>query len=278
MKTYFITGISSGLGKEIALKAFEQGDFVFGTTRSHKTAEEFNKLDKQRAKAIVLDLSNEDKINEAIAYAESFNGEIDVLINNAGYGITGAIEETSEQQAMDIFEINFFAPLRIIRAVLPNMRKNHHGHIINIGSISGIAAWMGTGIYGASKFALECVSRTLSQEIESLGINVTSVAPGGLRTNFSGTSLCDANIKIDDYNNTAHLARTILTDHLGQEPNDTGLAADTILKIAGTENPPKLLLLGEDAIKYAEHEIGFMTSEMEKWKDLTLSVAAKNVQ
>lgn len=276
MKTYFITGISGGLGHELAVQALKAGNIVIGTTRSQKSAADFMALDSRNAHAFVLDITNEQAIADCVAKAEAISGKIDVVINNAGYGLTGAIEELESKQVRDLFDVNIFAPLAVIRAVLPKMRANKSGHIINIGSVSGLAAWMGTGIYGASKFAIECISRTLAQEVKPLGINVTSVAPGGLRTNFAGTSLHDAKTPIADYDTTAHEAFRILTGHKGHEPNDTSLAAKAILSVAGSEDAPLLLLLGEDALKYTEYEIANIQGEIAKWKDLTLSTTAKD--
>lgn len=212
-------------------------------------------------------------IGAAVRRIEAGHGGIDVVVNNAGFGMVGAIEETGLDQVRDLFETNVFGAIGVIQAVLPGMRKRRAGHIINITSVSGWAPWAGTAIYGASKFAMECVGRTLAQEVTDLGIKVTNVAPGGLRTAFSGASLKVAEALIGDYDTTAHNAQRILTGHAGEEPGDPAKAAQAILMLVDAESPPLRLLLGVDALGYAEQEIAAMQADMNAWHDLTASIA-----
>lgn len=272
MRTWFITGISGGLGQSLAQAALAQGDRVVGTSRSAEAAARFSALDPEQALGLAVNLRDEAAIAAAVAQAEKWSGGIDVLVNNAGYGMTGAIEETSAQAVEALFAINLFAPLALLRAALPAMRARHAGHVIFITSVSGLAPWAGTGIYGASKFALECIGRTLAQEVAPLGLRVTNVAPGGLRTAFAGADLADAGETIPDYAETAHQARAILTAKAGDEPNDPDKAAQAILKVVSMAQPPRVLLLGADALHYAADELSALAADFARAREITLSV------
>ncbi|MCW1383735.1 oxidoreductase [Novosphingobium sp. KCTC 2891] len=275
MANWFITGVSSGLGLALARAALDRGDSVVGTVRAQADAERFTALAPGRAHAMKLDVTDEAAVQVVYRTAESLAGPMDFIVNNAGRGFTGAIEETSLKDARALFDVNFFGPMAVIKAALPSLRRRRQGHIVNIGSVSGLAAWHGTAIYGATKFALECLGRTLAQEVGPLGIKVTNVAPGGLRTAFSADRLPGAEPTIENYAGTAHLARTTLQGHHGEEPGDPALAAAAILAAVDAPAPPLLLLLGEDALKYAEHEFAMLGGEIALWKDLTLSIAAE---
>ncbi|HMP62693.1 MAG TPA: SDR family NAD(P)-dependent oxidoreductase, partial [Phenylobacterium sp.] len=205
--------------------------------------------------------------------AQALAGGIAILVNTAGCARTGAVEEASPAEVRAQFEANVFGPLAVLRAALPGMRARRSGHVINVTSVSGLAAWAGTGIYCASKFALEGIGETLAQEVGRLGIKVTNVAPGGLRTAYAGASLTRAAQVIEDYAETAHLAPRLLAEHAGQESGDPVRAAQAILKIAGAEDAPLRLLLGEDALHYALRKMGQMTSEIGDWAGLSTSIA-----
>ncbi len=196
-----------------------------------------------------------------------------MLVNNAGYGMLGAIEEVSLEEAQALFDVNVFAPLRVIRAALPAMRARKAGHIINVTSVSGHAPWAGTGIYGASKYAFECIGQTLAQEVGPLGIKVMNVAPGGLRTDFAAGGLALSEAVIPDYDETAHVARRMLTAGAGQEKGDPVRAAAAILKALDAPEPPLHLFLGADALHYAEDQHAFVGQQMADWKDVSLSIA-----
>lgn len=276
MRTWFITGISGGLGRALADEVLSAGDRVVGTSRRDGAAFDLRERHGARLRPLTLDLADEEAVGAAVKDAEQWAGTLDVVVNNAGYGLTGAIEETSLQQVRDIFDINVFGPLAVIKAVLPAMRARGSGHIVNITSVSGLAAWSGTGIYGATKFAMECIGRTLAMEVEPLGIKVINVAPGGLRTGFAGSALEDSLENIPDYARTAHEARAILTGHQGEEPNDPVLAAKAIMTAVEAMEPPRCLLLGADALRYAEGEIAFLQQDFARWHPLTLSVGIKD--
>lgn len=274
MPNWLITGTSSGLGLAIAKAALARGDQVVGTVRCQADAEAFTALAPGRAHAMKLDVTDESAVGVVMRTVEKLVGSIDYFVNNAGRGYTGAIEETTLADARALFEVNFLGPMALIKAALPAMRARKSGHIINITSVSGWAAWHGTAIYGATKFALECLGRTLAQEVGPLGIKVTNVAPGGLRTAFSADRLPGAEPVIADYAATAHLARTTLQGHHGEEPGDADLAAAAILAAIEAPEPPLALLLGADALGYAEQELAMLQAEVARWKDLTLSIAA----
>jgi NAD(P)-dependent dehydrogenase (short-subunit alcohol dehydrogenase family) len=267
-KTWMITGVSGGLGREIARAALERGDTVVGTVRKPEAAAAFEALGGH---ALILDVTDEAAVKSAVAKAEAMTGQIDVLVNNAGYGLVGAVEEASLDEVRKQFEVNVFGPLALIKAALPAMRDRRAGRIINITSVSGLAVWAGTGVYCASKWALEGLTQTLAQEVAELGINVINVAPGGLRTDFAAGSKVIVADKLSDYDGLARDAERIMADHAGSEPGDPAKAARAILTIADAENPPMHLLLGEDALKYASYAAQGLAADIDAWKALSLS-------
>lgn len=267
-KTWLITGVSGGLGREIALAAIARGDTVYGTVRKAKDADAFELLGGH---ALVLDVTDEAAVRKGVAEVEAV-GKIDVLVNNAGYGLVGAVEEASLDELRAQFETNVVGPLAMLKAVLPAMRARRTGRIINVTSVSGLAVWAGTGVYCASKWALDGLTQTLAAEVAELGIKVTNVAPGGLRTNFAGGSKTIVADKIADYDGLARDAERIMADHAGHEPGDPARAAQAILRIADEPAPPLHLLLGEDALKYAGYAAAGLQADIDAWKDLTLSI------
>ena len=277
MKTWLITGVSKGLGKQIALQMLEQGDRVIGTVRSEQDHKEFSSQAGGRAIALLLDVTDFDEVSEKVAEAEREHGPIDVLVNNAGYGLTGAIEETSIREIRSLFDVNVLGAIAMIQAVLPGMRRRRAGHIVNVSSASGLAPWAGTGIYGASKYALECIGQTLADEVSPLGIHVTNVAPGGMRTDFAGGSLRAVEPTIPDYETTAHMAHQVLSEGKGREPSAPGKIASAIAHLVEMDVPPRLLLLGADAYKYATDHLRSQLDAMDAFKELTHSVSAEAV-
>ncbi len=177
-RIWFITGISSGLGKALAQSVIDNGDFVIGTFRNQLQADEFNNFNKERSYALTLDVTSENEINKAVEQVVEKFGKIDVLVNNAGYGLAGAVEETSIDETRDIFDANFFGALSLTQLFLPIFRQQKSGHIIQISSHGGFKAFPGFGMYNASKFALEGFSEALALEVAPLGIKLTIVEPG----------------------------------------------------------------------------------------------------
>ena len=272
-KTWWITGVSSGFGKSIAEAALARGDLVVGTVRKETDRASFESLAPGRALGFILDVTDDGAVKKTAALIEEKTDGIDILVNNAGYGLVGAIEEATQSEIRAQFDVNVFGAISVIQSVLPFMRARRAGHIINVTSVSGIAPWMGTGIYGASKFALECIGQTLAEEMKPLGIKVTNVAPGGLRTEFATRSLTTVKTEIADYESTAHFARKILTENGGNESGDPAKAARAVLTIADMEEPPMHLLLGADALHYAGRTIGAFQMELADWAPLSASIA-----
>ncbi|MDB5447705.1 MAG: short-chain dehydrogenase/reductase [Phenylobacterium sp.] len=270
---WLITGASSGLGRALAQAALARGDLVAGTVRTPAALADFEALAPDRAKGFVADMADEDSVRAAVEGAIAAFGGLDVLVNNAGYGLVGAVEEASLAEVRAQFEVNVFGPIAAIQAALPHMREKKAGHIVNVTSVSGLAAWAGTGIYCGSKHALEGIGRTLAQEVAPLGIKVTNVEPGGMRTDYAGRSLTVTQRKIADYDQTAHNAERILGGHAGQEGGDPAKVAAAILRIAGAEDAPVQLLLGADAVHYATQARSAFEEEFGRWAALSLSTA-----
>jgi len=271
MTTWLITGASSGLGRALAIAALERGDRVAGTVRTEAALAQFEALASDRAKGFRADMADEGAVRAAVEGAIAAFGGVDVLVNNAGYGLVGAVEEASLAEVRAQFEVNVMGPIAAIQAVLPHMRARGSGHIINVTSVSGLAAWAGTGIYCGSKHALEGIGRTLAQEVAPLGIKVTNVEPGGMRTDYAGRSLTVTARKIADYDATAHNAERILGGHAGQEGGDPAKVAAAILRIAGAADAPVQLLLGADAVHYATQARAAFEEEFGRWASLSLS-------
>jgi NAD(P)-dependent dehydrogenase (short-subunit alcohol dehydrogenase family) len=266
-----ITGVGAGLGKALAAQALARGDKVAGTARAPAAVTAFEATAPGRAFGFALDLRDDAQIAEVGAAAEATLGGVDILVNNAGYGLVGAVEESSAAEVRDQFEVNVFGQLAMMRAILPAMRARRGGLIVNITSVSGLATWAGTGVYCASKFALEAIGRTLAAEVGELGIRVINVAPGGMRTDYAGRSLVTTAQEFPDYDGVARQAKTMLTAHAGTEAGDPEAVARAIVQATDAESPPLNLLLGADALHYATDEIARLQAEIEAWKAVTLS-------
>lgn len=274
MPNWLITGVSSGLGTELARAALaaDADGIVCGTVRSEAAKAAFEALAPGRALGFLVDMRDEAAIAATVADAEAATGGIDRLINNAAYGMTGAVEETSLAEARTLFDVNVFGPAAMIRALLPTMRARGAGWIVNITSMSGHAPWAGTAWYGATKYALECLGQTLAQEVAPLGIRVMNVAPGGLRTDFAGRSLARAEMVIDAYRATAHNADRTLAAGNGRQGGDPTLAAEAIVAMLDRDDAPLVLFLGEDAVRHVGEFWDEMRADMATWKDLSLSI------
>ena len=271
-RSWFITGVSSGLGRAIAEAALEHGDLVFGTVRREADKTAFEALAAGRAVGLMLDVTHSGVLKLAIEAADQASGGLDVLVNNAGYGLLGAIEEASLEEMQAQFAVNLFAPILAAQAVLPGMRQRRSGRIINISSVSGVAPWAGTGVYTASKFALEGAMRTLAQEVSGFGVLVTNIAPGAMRTDYAGRSLITVERVIGDYDGgPAHAAAHLLTDHAGHEGGDPAKIAAAVLAVVDSPAPPLQLLVGADAIHYATREAARAQAEMGEWIALSLA-------
>ena len=267
-KIYLVTGVSSGLGKAIAETIIESGDFVIGTFRKQAQVDNFDISYKEKAKGILLDVTNMEAIERQVTYIKDTYGKIDFLVNNAGIGFAGAIEEASIEEVRQIFEANFFGALKLSQAVLPIMRAQKSGHIVQISSHAGVKSTAGFGIYNASKFALEGFSEALALELEPLGIKVTIVEPGPFRTNFAGHSLHMANKEIEDYAATAGSFRKKLKSVHNKQEGDPVKAAKIIIDYINADNRALRLPLGTIPIKTIGIKIDSLKNDLETNKDL----------
>jgi NAD(P)-dependent dehydrogenase (short-subunit alcohol dehydrogenase family) len=212
-------------------------------------------------------------VNASVAEVEKREGGIDFLVNNAGRGMTGAIEETGLDQIRALYEVNVMAPIAFIQAALPRMRARRSGHIINITSISGFKGWAGAGVYGSTKYALEGIGQTLALEVAPFGIKVTNVQPGSLRTAFQGKGLASAQGHVEDYKVTAHNARRILELSHGKQTGDPDRAAEMILRMVEAPKPPLNFLLGTDAVGMATQRVGEILYDLGRWAPLSEAIA-----
>ncbi|OUJ14012.1 oxidoreductase [Acetobacter sp. DsW_063] len=270
-RTFLITGVSSGLGRAFAEAALRAGHQVIGTVRKDGDAEAFSALAPDRAYPLVLDVTRFDAIPQAVADAERKAGPIDVLVNNAGYGQEGALEESSMDDVQRQFAANVFGPIAMIKAVLPGMRSRRKGHIVNVTSMGGFITMPGLSFYCGSKFALEGVSEALSKEVAGLGIKVTALAPGQFRTDWAGRSMDRAARSIADYDDVMDPLRSARIAKSGRQPGDPAKAAEALLTLVEAPNPPTRLFLGEDALSLVERKLENMKDEMTEWDALSRS-------
>jgi len=272
MKTWLITGVSSGIGRALAEEALAAGDTVVGTVRKDADLRAFEALHSERALGYLLDVTDSERVTTVVNAAEKRTGGLDVLVNNAGYGLIGAVEEFSMEELRAQFEVNFFGAFACIQAVLPLFREKRSGHVINITSVSGLAPWAGAAAYGSSKYALEGLGQNLALEMKEFGVWVTNVEPGAISTEFGKRSLATAKSEIAAYRDTAaHVPRTIFSEDQDL-PGDARLAAKAIIEIVQSEEPPVHLLLGEDAVHYAEQQRETFKADMNKWMTVTRSI------
>mgnify|MGYP000979555714 FL=1 len=269
-KVWFITGCSTGFGRHLALEALQQGYQVAVTSRNTDDVKDIVAQFPERAVAIQLDVTNATEVTTAIKQAQERFGRIDVLVNNAGIGYFGAIEESEEAEYRRMFEINFFGLAAVTNAVLPIMRAQRSGHIVNISSIGGMVAFPGVGFYNATKFAVTGYSEALAKETAPLGIKVTVVAPSGFRTDWAGRSANNTTIVIDDYAATAHTNQNTIRGYSGNQPGDPVRAAKAIIKAVEADEPPVRLLLGAGALKGARNKIVEMQNDIDTWEETTL--------
>jgi NADP-dependent 3-hydroxy acid dehydrogenase YdfG len=272
-RIWLITGSSSGFGRSLTEAVLKQGDRVVATARKPEQLEDLGQQYLETMKTVRLDVTRQREVREAVEIALSTFGRIDVLVNNAGYGTMGAIEEVSDEDIKHQFDTNLFGALNMIRAVLPTLRQQHSGHILNISSVGGMVSFAGTGIYCATKFALEAVSEALAQEVKPLGINVTIIEPGAFRTDFSGRSIVTPDQTIPDYAETSGKLIEWNQDINGNQPGDPEKAAAAMIQVVASEHPPLRLALGEDAIQGIEQKLQSVQDELETWKTISLNTA-----
>jgi NAD(P)-dependent dehydrogenase (short-subunit alcohol dehydrogenase family) len=274
-KVWFVTGASKGLGLVLVQKLLKSGYKVAATSRNVTDLIKEVGIESEDFLPLSVDLKSETSVKQAIDKTIDTFGQINVLVNNAGYGFLGGLEETTDQEARDNFEVNVFGSLNIIRNALPYMREKQSGHILNISSIGGFTgAFPGFGIYCATKFAVNGFSESLAAEVEPFGIKVTIVQPGYFRTNFldSGSLVTPKN-PIDAYLSIRESQNAHQSQINNNQPGDPEKAADVMIAITQEENPPLNLFLGEDAYNAAKAKIAYVQNEMETWKELTVSTS-----
>jgi NAD(P)-dependent dehydrogenase (short-subunit alcohol dehydrogenase family) len=268
-KTWFITGASRGFGLYITKAVLASGDKVVATVRNkpEDLVAEFN--NSANLYVLTLDITNETQAKQAAAQAINHFGTIDVLVNNAGYGLLAAVEEATDEEVRQNYEVNVFGTLNMIRAVLPYMRKQRSGHVVNISSVGGLASYSGWGIYGSTKFAIEGITEGMAMELAPLGIYATVVEPGFFRTNFlDHSSLSRTTNVMEDYAETVGAMRQFATQANYQQPGDPEKLALAFVKLAASENPPVHLPLGNDTLKRFRAKTEAFEKDIAEWYDV----------
>ncbi len=267
-RIWLITGCSTGFGRELAKVVAENDELVIGTVRKHQQIEELEALNNDKILGVALDVQDQQSIDKAGDIIGEKFGKIDVLVNNAGYGTIGPIEETSDEEIVRQFDVNVYGAIRMIKLVLPFMRKQRSGHILNITSIAGLNGFPGVGIYNGSKFALEGIGEALAAEVNHLGIKVTNVEPGPFRTDWAGRSATYNESKIDDYKETATKNMESIRSVSGNQVGDPLKAVKAMFELTKLENPPMHLPLGGPAYKRVGIRLAEFKEEVEKFEYL----------
>jgi NAD(P)-dependent dehydrogenase (short-subunit alcohol dehydrogenase family) len=267
---WFITGSSRGLGRALAEAVLAAGYRVVATARRADDLADLVAAHRDRCIALPLDVTDRQQIIDKIAQAEARFGRIDVLVNNAGYGYLGAIEEGDDADVRQLFETNLFAPVALIKAVLPGMRERKAGHIVNISSIGGLVSFAGVGYYNMAKAGVESMSDALAKELAPLGIGVTVVAPGAFRTDFrSADSIQQSKTVIAAYADTVGKMRVGMAAGHGKQPGDPVKGARAIVAAVEAEKPPVHLLIGSDALALLRSKLDDLRREADAWEALT---------
>ena len=265
---WLVTGCSTGFGRELVRVLLRQGKKVVATARNATSLAEF--VASENALVMALDVTIPAQIDDVVRQAEARFGGIDVLVNNAGYGYLSAIEEGEDDEVRAMFETNVFGLANVTKAVLPGMRKQARGHIVNISSMGGLIGFPGVGYYNATKFAVEGMSEALAKETAPLGIKVTIVEPGPFRTEWAGRSLKMPKNAIADYAATAGARRNATHSYSGSQPGDPVRGVQAIILAVESPEPPLHLLLGRPAFDAAAAKFKEFSAEMEKWREVSL--------
>ncbi|BAY76917.1 short-chain dehydrogenase/reductase SDR [Nostoc linckia NIES-25] len=269
-RTWFITGASRGIGAEIAKAVLAAGDQLIATARNKDDLHQFES--SQNVLILSLDITDEAQVKSAVAAGLERFGQIDVLVNNAGFGLLGGIEETSAEEVERVYRTNVFGLLNVTRAVLPSMRQRRAGHIINLSSVGGYRSSSGWGIYCSTKFAVEAITEALHDELAPLGIHATVVEPGYFRTNFlDGSSLQKTATEIPDYAQTVGKTRNLASERNYQQQGDPTKLAQAILEIVNADTPPLRLPLGTDTLEVIAQKNAYVEQETAQWRTLAES-------
>lgn len=270
-KNMLITGVSSGFGRALAEEALAAGYRVVGTVRSEQAKQSFESLNSASAFGRVLDVTDFDSIEAVVNGIEASVGPLDVLVNNAGYGHEGVMEESSLAEMRRQFDVNVFGAVAVMKSVLPYMRERRRGHILNITSMGGFITMPGIAYYCGSKFALEGISEVLSKEVKPFGIRVTAVAPGSFRTEWAGRSMVRTPRSIPDYDALFDPIRKGREDKSGRQLGDPVKAARAMLTVIENDEPPSHLLLGSDALGLVREKLSSLSAEFDAWEGVTRS-------
>lgn len=271
-RTWLITGADKGLGFQTAKAALERGDQVVVTVLAPDGTHPLLQSYPDRLRAFHLDARDHARIGDVVAQAVAAFGRIDILVNNAGYGLVALAEATGADTYRPLFEVNFFGLTEMTRAVLPVMRRQRSGHIINLSSYGGFIGAPGFSFYAASKFAVEGYSESLSREVAHLGIHVTLIEPGGFRSDFAGPSLVqDGDSFGDDYGEVGATISGYSAERHGTQPNDPELFGIALCQLTDAENPPLRLPLGQDAHEAISADLDAVRAELNRWRDLSFS-------
>ncbi len=277
-KVWYVTGASQGLGLTLVKKLLQSGYRVAATSRNaQKLKQAVGVIDVERFLPLSVDLNNIDSIDESVHETIAAFGRIDVVVNNAGYGMVGTVEESAEQDIRKIFDVNVLATIYVIKSMLPLMRKQRAGYIINIGSVAGFVGAPGWSVYSATKAAIAAFSEVLALDVKEFGIKVTVAEPSSFRTGFlTKNSLAYAESKIDGYHAVKEAQQRYLVGD-GNQPGDPEMASAIFIKLAESEQPPLHLYLGQDAYNRASGKLAAMTAELEEWKSTIISADYKYV-
>jgi len=279
-KVWLITGCSTGFGRALAEAVLKKGDYLLATAREPEQLHALIEHYPESAKAVRLDVTLSQDIQAAVDTAIATFGRIDVLVNNAGYGLFGALEEVSDADIRQQFETNFFGALRLMRTVLPLMRQQGSGHIVNMSSTAGLVGFGGSSIYCGTKFALEGTSEALAKEVESFGIKVTLIEPGAFRTDFNGRSLAAAfngrslaaaEQFIDAYAPVSGASLQWFKEMDGKQPGNPAKAAQAIIQAVDSPHPPMRLALGIDAMSLIQEKLEWVKTDLDAWQQVTVS-------
>ncbi len=268
-KVWLITGCSTGMGREFASEALRAGYRVVATARDPKTLEEIVAGHSARARALALDVTNAAQVEDVVAATIAEFGRIDVLVNNAAYGYLAAIEEGDEADVRAMFETNFWGLLRMTRAVLPQMRAQRSGHIVQNSSQAGLMSKPGTGYYSTTKWAVEALTEALVEEVAPFGIRVTALEPGPFRTDWAGRSMKRAKSQIAAYD-AVHARAQMIADMDGKQPGDPRGAAQALVELVRAKNPPRQLLMGKLVLDTYRSKLDAIRASLDEWEDLTI--------
>ena len=270
-KVWLITGCSTGFGRALAEAVLKQGDYLLATARKPEQLGALIEHYPEAAKAVRLDVTISQDIETAVDTAIATYGRIDVLVNNAGHGLIAALEEVSDVEIYQFFETNFFGALRLMRTVLPVMRQQGSGHIVNLSSTAGLVGFAGSSLYCGAKFALEGTSEALAKEVEPFGIKVTLIEPGAFRTDFNGRSLAAVGQSIDAYASLSSASLQWFKEMDGQQPGDPAKAAQAIIQAVESPQPPMRLALGTDAMSLIQEKLEWVKTDLDAWQRVTVS-------